>query len=149
MSVDMIFSYIVKMINVFSWLLVSVWLKCVLQREEGKFAVCSHCGAFSCDYDHCDQCNHTLPPNVKLYDPKRPKLETPVHSPIAFPASVKTYTRKQAKRIGNVVLGLKRPVAEDVSKLSLKPQHAAMKVIPTLQKPSAKHFRKQEAGKVH
>ena len=41
----------------------------MLQREEGKFAMCVNCGNKSCDYDICDSCHKPLPDNVKFYIP--------------------------------------------------------------------------------
>ena len=40
-----------------------------LQREEGKFAMCTNCGNQSSDYDVCDSCKKPLPENVKFYTP--------------------------------------------------------------------------------
>ena len=43
-----------------------------VQREQGKYAVCDHCGNMSEDYDTCDSCGKALPDEPRYFTPQPP-----------------------------------------------------------------------------
>ena len=45
-------------------------LYCVFQTEDGKYAVCNHCGSTSEDYDNCDSCGKPLPDDSRFFWPQ-------------------------------------------------------------------------------